>query len=136
MYRLLTTRGGYERENVLLLTDKAPEKPTLENIRLALGDFLPRKTSRDDMVLIYYAGYGAADVDAYRVVGQSPAPGKVLGQGVAHGHSYRPTPLILRVEPQQSTPLSTPSPANESGVTLMIPITNVRVPQAKLTGES
>jgi len=64
MYRLLTTRGGYERENVLLLTDKAPEKPTLENIRLALGDFLPRKTSRDDMVLIYYAGYGAADVDA------------------------------------------------------------------------
>jgi len=64
MYRLLTTRAGYERENVLLLTDKAPEKPTLHNIRLALGDFLPRKTTRDDMVLIYYAGYGAPDVDA------------------------------------------------------------------------
>jgi len=63
MYRLLTTRAGYERENVLLLTDKAPEKPTLQNIRLALGDFLPRKTTRDDMVLIYYAGYGAPDVD-------------------------------------------------------------------------
>src|SRR5262249_32867305 len=30
MYRLLTTRAGYERENVLLLTDKAPEKPTLD----------------------------------------------------------------------------------------------------------
>jgi uncharacterized caspase-like protein len=66
MYRLLTTRAGYERENVLLLTDKAPEKPTLHSIRLALGDFLPRKTSRDDMVLIYYAGYGAPDVDATR----------------------------------------------------------------------
>jgi len=66
MYRLLTTRAGYERENVLLLTDKAPEKPTLQNIRLALGDFLPRKTGRDDMVLIYYAGYGAPDVDATR----------------------------------------------------------------------
>src|SRR5262245_3104041 len=66
MYRLLTTRAGYERENVLLLTDKAPEKPTLENIRLGLGDFLPRKTARDDMVLIYYAGYGASDVDAKR----------------------------------------------------------------------
>jgi len=64
MYRLLTTRAGYERENVLLLTDKAPEKPTLQNIRLALGDFLPRKTTRDDMVLIYYAGYGAPDIDA------------------------------------------------------------------------
>jgi uncharacterized caspase-like protein len=66
MYRLLTTRAGYERENVLLLTDKAPEKPTLHSIRLALGDFLPRKTTRDDMVLIYYAGYGAPDVDATR----------------------------------------------------------------------
>jgi uncharacterized caspase-like protein len=66
MYRLLTTRGGYERGNVLLLTDRAPEKPTLQNIRLALGDFLPRKTGRNDMVLIYYAGYGAPDVDTTR----------------------------------------------------------------------
>jgi uncharacterized caspase-like protein len=64
MYRLLTTRAGYARENVLLLTDKAPEKPTLQNIRLALGDFLSRKTTRDDMVLIYYAGLGAPEVDA------------------------------------------------------------------------
>jgi uncharacterized caspase-like protein len=64
MYRLLTTRAGYPRENVVLLTDKAPEKPTLQNIRLALGDFLSRKTARDDMVLIYYAGLGAPEVDA------------------------------------------------------------------------
>jgi hypothetical protein len=64
MYRLLTTRAGYARENVLLLTDKAPEKPTLQNLRLAFGDFLPRKTTRDDLVLIYYAGYGAPDADA------------------------------------------------------------------------
>ena len=64
MYRLLTTRAGYPRENVLLLTDKAPEKPTLQNIRLALGDFLSRKTNRDDLVLIYYAGLGAPEVDA------------------------------------------------------------------------
>ena len=64
MYRLLTTRAGYPRENVLLLTDKAPEKPTLQNIRLALGDFLARKTAREDMVLIYYAGLGAPEADA------------------------------------------------------------------------
>jgi hypothetical protein len=64
MYRLLTTSAGYARENVLLLTDKAPEKPTLQNLRLALGDFLPRKTTRDDLVLIYYAGYGAPDAEA------------------------------------------------------------------------
>jgi uncharacterized caspase-like protein len=64
MYRLLTTRAGYARENVLLLTDKAPEKPNLHNFRLALGDFLSRKTVRDDMVLIYYTGLGASEVDA------------------------------------------------------------------------
>ena len=64
MYRLLTTQAGYPREQVLLLTDKAPEKPTLENFRLALGDFLARKTSREDMVLIYYAGHGAPEADA------------------------------------------------------------------------
>ena len=63
MYRLLTARGGYPRENVVLLTDKAPEKPTLQNIRLALGDFLARKTAREDMVLIYYAGLGAPEAD-------------------------------------------------------------------------
>ena len=63
MYRLLTTRAGYPRENVVLLTDKAPEKPTLQNIRLALGDFLARKTTRDDLVLIYYAGLGAPEAD-------------------------------------------------------------------------
>ena len=64
MYRLLTTHAGYPREHVLLLTDKAPEKPTLQNFRLALGDFLARKTSREDMVLIYYAGHGAPEADA------------------------------------------------------------------------
>src|SRR5882724_7243574 len=64
MYRLLTTRAGYPRENVVLLTDTAPEKPTLQNIRLALGDFLARKTTREDMVLIYYAGLGAPEADA------------------------------------------------------------------------
>jgi uncharacterized caspase-like protein len=63
MYRLLTTRAGWERENVLLLTDKAPEKPTFQNFRLALGDFLSRKTTRNDMVLIYYAGFGASEID-------------------------------------------------------------------------
>ena len=58
-----TTRAGFPRENVVLLTDKAPEKPTLQNIRLALGDFLARKTTRDDLVLIYYAGLGAPEAD-------------------------------------------------------------------------
>ena len=63
MYRFLTTKGGYPKDNVLLLTDAAGEKPTLQNIRKALGEFLYRKPGREDMVLIYYAGHGAPEVD-------------------------------------------------------------------------
>jgi uncharacterized caspase-like protein len=64
MYEFLTTRGGYPKDNVILLTDNTPQKPTLQNIRRALGDFLYRKPAREDMVLIYYAGHGAPEVDA------------------------------------------------------------------------
>jgi len=48
---------------VLLLSDNTPEKPTLQNIRRALGDFLYRRPGREDMVLIYFAGHGAPEVD-------------------------------------------------------------------------
>jgi len=64
MYDFLTTKGGYPKQNVVLLTDTTPEKPTLQNIRRALGDFLFRRPARDDMVLIFYAGHGAPEVDA------------------------------------------------------------------------
>jgi uncharacterized caspase-like protein len=64
MYRFLTTKGGYTKDNVLLLTDTAAQKPTLQNIRRALGEFLYRKPARNDTVLIYYAGHGAPEVDA------------------------------------------------------------------------
>jgi hypothetical protein len=64
IYQFLTTRGGYPKDNVVLLTDNTPDKPTLQNIRRALGDFLYRRPAREDMVLIYYAGHGAPEVDA------------------------------------------------------------------------
>jgi len=64
IYRFLTTQGGYPKEHVLLLTDATPQKPTLLNIKRALGDFLARRAGRDDMVLIYFAGHGAPEVDA------------------------------------------------------------------------
>lgn len=64
MHQFLTTRGGYPKDNVLLLTDTTAQKPTLLNIKRALGDFLARRAGRDDMVLIYFAGHGAPEVDA------------------------------------------------------------------------
>jgi uncharacterized caspase-like protein len=64
MYTYLTTQGGYPKDNVVLLTDTTAQKPTLLNIKRALGDFLARRAGRDDMVLIYFAGHGAPEVDA------------------------------------------------------------------------
>jgi uncharacterized caspase-like protein len=64
MYQFLTTQGGYPKDNVILLTDATAQKPTLLNIKRALGDFLARRAGRDDMVLIYFAGHGAPEVDA------------------------------------------------------------------------
>lgn len=64
MYDFLTTAGGYPKQNVILLTDTTADKPTLQNIRRALGNFLSRRPGREDMVLIYYAGHGAPEVDA------------------------------------------------------------------------
>lgn len=63
VYQFLTTQGGYAKERVLLLTDRTPAKPTLLNIKRALGDFLARRAARNDMVLIYFAGHGAPEVD-------------------------------------------------------------------------
>ena len=56
-------RGGFKKENILLLTDKTERKPTLRNIKWALGTFLARSAHKDDLVMIYFAGHGASEVD-------------------------------------------------------------------------
>ena len=55
--------AGFKKENVLLLTDKTERKPTLRNIKWALGTFLARSAHKDDLVMIYFAGHGASEVD-------------------------------------------------------------------------
>jgi hypothetical protein len=63
VYRTLTGPGGFKKDHVVLLTDNAERKPTLRNIRWALGTFLARSARKDDTVVIFFAGHGAPEAD-------------------------------------------------------------------------
>lgn len=63
IYDVLTGLGGFEKEHVLLLTDRTQKKPTYHNVKWALGTFLARSAKKDDTVLIFFAGHGAPEVD-------------------------------------------------------------------------
>ena len=63
IYQMLTGPAGFKKDNVLLLTDRTERKPTLRNLKWALGTFLARSAKKDDMVLIFFAGHGAPEVD-------------------------------------------------------------------------
>ena len=63
IYDTLVGPAGFKKEHVLLLTDRAERKPTVRNIRWALGTFLSRSAKKDDTVLIFFAGHGAPEVD-------------------------------------------------------------------------
>jgi hypothetical protein len=63
IYETLIGPAGFRKEHVLLLTDKSERKPTLKNIKWALGTFLARSARKDDTVLIFFAGHGAPETD-------------------------------------------------------------------------
>jgi len=63
VYRTLTGPGGFAKDHVVLLTDNAERKPTLRNIRWALGTFLARSARKDDTVVIFFAGHGAPETE-------------------------------------------------------------------------
>jgi hypothetical protein len=63
LYDVLTGPAGFKKEHVLRLTDKSDKKPTLRNIKWALGTFLARSAKKDDTVFIFFAGHGAPEVD-------------------------------------------------------------------------
>jgi caspase domain-containing protein len=63
VHRFLIGPGGFRPEHVLLLTDRTERKPTLRNLKWALGTFLARSARREDTVLIFFAGHGAPELD-------------------------------------------------------------------------
>jgi len=63
IYETLIGPAGFKKDNVLLLTDRSERKPTLRNIKWALGTFLGRSAQKNDTVVIFFAGHGAPEVD-------------------------------------------------------------------------
>jgi len=63
VHRMLIGVAGFKKDNVLLLTDRTERKPTIRNIRWALGTFLSRAAKKGDTVVIFFAGHGAPEVD-------------------------------------------------------------------------
>jgi Caspase domain len=63
VYAVLVGTAGFKKDHVLLLTDRSERKPTLRNIKYALGTFLARTAQRDDTVIVYFAGHGAPEID-------------------------------------------------------------------------
>jgi len=62
-YETLIGTAGFKKDNVLLLTDKTQRKPSLRDVKWALGTFLARSAKKEDLVVIYFAGHGAPEVD-------------------------------------------------------------------------
>ena len=63
LHQFLIGPGGFKKDNVVLLTDRAERKPTLRNIKWALGTFLTRSAKKDDTVLVFFAGHGVPEID-------------------------------------------------------------------------
>ena len=63
VYQTLIGTAGFKKSNVLLLTDRTEQRPTLRNLRQALGTFLRRQPKKEDTVLIFFAGHGAPEPD-------------------------------------------------------------------------
>jgi hypothetical protein len=63
VYRALVDHAGFTPDHILLLIDSTEKKPTLRNIKWALGTFLARSAKKDDLVIIYFSGHGAPEVD-------------------------------------------------------------------------
>ena len=60
-YNHLVEYNQVPRENVILLIE---EEANLMRLRSALGVYLKNKAAKEDMVIIYFAGHGAAERDA------------------------------------------------------------------------
>jgi hypothetical protein len=63
IYQTLIGPAGFQKDHVLLMTDMSERKPTLRNIKWALGNFLARSARKDDTVLVFFAGHGAPELD-------------------------------------------------------------------------
>ena len=58
-YELLRYRYGFKDSDILILSDKTPQKPTRNNILRAFEEHLIRAVEPDDIVVFHYSGHGS-----------------------------------------------------------------------------
>src|SRR6266545_2679005 len=115
VHQVLVGQGGFKKENVLLLTDRTERKPTLRDLKWALGTFLARSAKKDDLILIFFAGHGAPYLRLPAYAGGTrgrgvPGPAHAL-QGARHRHrlaGIRGVPRGAGAGPRSVHPLSRP----------------------------
>src|SRR5262249_54332426 len=63
VYEGLIDKGGVNNDYLPRITDKTSRKPRLRDVKWALGTFLARSAKKEDLILIFYAGHGAPEID-------------------------------------------------------------------------
>ncbi|MEA3280703.1 MAG: caspase family protein, partial [Thermodesulfobacteriota bacterium] len=58
--KILTDKYNFKKKNIVLLTDKTREKPTLTNILTSLENYLGKLTEKDNL-LVFFSGHSSED---------------------------------------------------------------------------
>ncbi|MEI2579844.1 caspase family protein [Scytonema sp. PRP1] len=63
---LLIHRFGFQKEDIHILTDETPQKPTRQNILTAFNEYLIKQAKPGDVVVFHFSGHGSRVVDPDR----------------------------------------------------------------------
>ncbi|MBD2329110.1 caspase family protein [Alkalinema sp. FACHB-956] len=77
-YNLLRYRYGFAPENIRILTDETPEKPTRANILRAFEEHLIAQVKPGDIAIFHYSGHGGLMRDPHPIDPKNPINGTLI----------------------------------------------------------
>ncbi|MEB3293559.1 MAG: caspase family protein [Synechococcales bacterium] len=77
-YNLLRYRYGFAPENIRILTDDTPEKPTRDNILRAFEEHLIAQVKPGDVAIFHYSGHGGLMEDPHPIDPKSTTNGTLI----------------------------------------------------------